>query len=415
MLNRYKVVWFASLGAGLEFFDFTIYLLFATYLKQVFFPDTSGWIGLLAVFATFAVGYIARPLGGLCFGHVGDKYGCKKSLMVAILIMATSTLLIGLLPSYQEIGALSPFALVVLRIIQGFSVGGEIPGATIFTMEHFSKHRTGLLVGLIFMSITLGNSLAGLVASVLRHLLDDQAMLSWGWRVPFFIGFVLAGVSYVLRKRTLETPDFISMYEHNRIVSVPIKVLLQRHWQQLLVGVGLAALIAALISTLLYMPVYMTQILHYPSNQVYVMITVSFTLLGVLVPLFGWLSDQFGRRTLIIVGALLMVVIGGGLFVGLVNHMVMMPWLFGIGLAVTAAIVNGCYALAIAQQFPAYIRCSGMGIAYNVAFVIFGGLMPVVVTLLWKLTGSVYMPYYFLLLSALMTLLAGLCWRPSSY
>jgi len=411
MFNRYKIVWLSGLGAGLEFFDFTIYLLFATYLKQVFFPNTNSWVGWLAIFATFAVGYIARPLGGCFFGHMGDKYGRKQSLVKAILIMATATLLVGLLPSYQQIGVLSPIALVVLRIVQGFSVGGEIPGTTIFTMEHFSQRHTGLLVGCIFMSITLGNSLAGLIAYLLNHLLDHQAMLSWGWRVPFFIGFVLAGVSYFLRKSTLETPDFMSMYEHNRIVTLPLKILLQRHWQQLLVGVGLAALIAASISTLLYMPVYMIQMLHYPNNQVYAVITVSFTVLGVLVPLFGWLSDTVGRRTLIIMGSLLMVIIGGGLFSGLIHHIAMMPWLFGLVLVIIAASVNGCYALAIAEQFPAYIRCSGMGVSYNLAFVIFGGLMPVVVTLLWKLTDSLYVPYYFLILSALITLLAGLYWR----
>jgi len=220
--SQRKIVLLTAIGGALEFYDFTIYALFAPYISQNFFASTNPMIGLLNTFAVFALGYLARPLGGIVFGHMGDKRGRKSAFSVAVFMMAIATLFMGCLPTYDSIGIAAPILLIILRLMQGFSVGGEIPGAALFTIEHVATDKRGFSIGLVFMCITLGNTLGALVGLLLTHCLTTTQMDLWGWRIPFILGFGLGMVSYIIRKKMAETPVFIHMMKENQLHQKPL-------------------------------------------------------------------------------------------------------------------------------------------------------------------------------------------------
>ena len=190
-----KILLLTAIGGALEFYDFTIYALFAPYISQHFFPNANPLIGLINTFSVFALGYFARPLGGIVLGHIGDRH-CRKSAFMAI-----ATLFMGCLPDYQTIGIAAPLLLIGLRLVQGFSVGGEIPGASIFIVEHLPQKQHGLSIGLAFMSITLGNTLGAAMGLFLTTILNQQQMLAWGWRIAFISGFFLGMIGFIIRKK----------------------------------------------------------------------------------------------------------------------------------------------------------------------------------------------------------------------
>lgn len=409
--SNYKIVGLASLGAGLEFFDFTIYALFASYLSANFFPEEDPLLGLINTFAVFALGYLVRPIGGVLLGHVGDKYGRKNAFTIALLVMAIATLLVGCLPNYAMIGITAPILLVILRLIQGLSVGGEIPGAIIFTMEHFYKQRSGLMVGIVFMCITISSAIASLIGYGLTHLLASQAMLAWGWRIPFILGFILGIVGYILRRKALETPAFLDLIKQEQISRFPIVMLFKQSPRVLLVGVGLTILIACFVSFLLSYPAYLTSILNYTSTQAYMASTISFIVLSLLCPICGYFSDRFGRRPMVIAGAVCTMLLGYFAFVGIVNNAGHFAWAYILILVVSVSMTNGCYAIAIAEQFPAAIRYSGVGLCYNIGFAFFGGVTPLIMTSLIKVTHQPVAPYFYLLFCAGLTLIAGILYK----
>lgn len=406
--NKFNIIVLASLGAGLEFFDFTIYALFAHYISINFFPNSNHQIALLETFATFALGYVTRPLGGIFFGHIGDKYGRKYAFSISVFVMAIATLCIGCLPNYFTIGIFAPLLLILLRLIQGFSLGGEIPSATVFTMEHFKHHRPGFLVGLVFMCITFGNALASAIGYGLTHWLSNTQMISWGWRIPFIFGFLLGIISYFLRKKSLETPEFLKISENRRTYKLPVAALLKFSSVRVMMGFTLPTLIVVSISFFLFMPTYLHHFLGYQPTETYFATTIGFIFLGLMCPVFGWISDIFSRKNLIICGCLLTIICGYYLFNRLIHHTFIAPWLFSLAFAFTLAIVNGTYAIAIAEIFPVSLRISGMGFCYNLSFAIFGGLTPVLMMCLLNITNNMLIPYFYIMICALITLLSSL-------
>lgn len=403
-----KLITLASLGGALEFFDFTIYALFAHYISNNFFPQQQNLVALVNTYAIFAVGYLARPLGGIIFGHFGDKHGRKTVFSLSVFLMAFSTLLIGCLPTYQQIGMAAPALLLLLRILQGISVGGEIPGATVFSVEHVPVTRRGLAVGLIFMGVTLGNVLGGGLGYGLTTHLNNQAMLSWGWRIPFIVGFFLGLIAYFLRKKTLETPIYLDLVRNEQLQRVPGFKLLQIAFPQVLIGISLTALSATIIFLFLYIPSYPPAQLHYSVTDMYLLNILGFSLLAIFTAFFGFCSDYIGRKNLIILGALLTAIVGYYLFTHLFKQNSSGLFLFGISLAMLAAIVNGCYGCLIAELFPAKVRYSGMAISYNIGFGLFGGMAPFIITEILNVTRNPLAPYYFLLISCAITLFGAL-------
>ncbi len=378
--EQYKIVGITALGGALEFYDFTIYALFATYISPHFFAISDPFVALMDTFLVFALGYFARPLGGIVFGHFGDRWGRKTAFSLSILLMAGATLGIGLLPSYESVGIIAPIGLLLLRLLQGFSVGGEIPGAAIFTIEHVPVGRRGLAIGLVFMSITLGNSLGASVGLLLTGILSQEQMMSWGWRLPFVIGFVLGIVSYLIRKKLFETPVFLNMIEQGKLQHKPLLKLLTTSRKQLLRGFLLTAVSSGIISLFLYLPTYLSNILYVHLSHAFLINFITFLGFAICTAFFGWGSDYIGRRNLLATGAIFLIIASYPFFCGLTRVGEHFVWIFSLAFAIFGGMINGSFAVLITECFPAAIRYSGVGLCYSLGMAVFGGTAPLAFT-----------------------------------
>ena len=409
--EHYKIVAITALGGALEFYDFTIYALFAPYLSQHFFANTNPLIGLINTFAVFALGYLARPVGGLFFGHLGDKLGRKSAFSLAVFIMATATLFMGCLPDYQSMGIMAPILLIGLRLIQGFSVGGEIPGAAVFIMEHIPQKKRGASIGVVFMSITLGNTLGAGVGLVLTRLLSEEQMMLWGWRVPFVVGFFLGIISYVIRKKTIETPIFIAMKREQQIQRIPLLTLLKSSKNQLISAFFLTAVTSSIISLFLYLPTYLANILKVNLSYAYLINLIAFFSFALITAFFGWLSDQVQRKKLLLMGASLLILSAYPLFCGLTSFGEQFIWVFILAISLFGGMINGSYVILITESFPANLRYSGVGLSYSLGVAVFGGIAPLVFTWLIHIMAVAEAPALYLFFCALMTLIAILSYN----
>lgn len=404
--NQYKVVGLVAIGGALEFYDFTIYALFAPYISQHFFSNTNQFISLMNTFAVFALGYLARPLGGIVFGHFGDKFGRKSTFSMAVLMMATATLLIGCLPTYQSIGVSAPAILIVLRLLQGFSVGGEIPGASVFIIEHVPLFRRGFAIGLVFMCITLGNTLGAAVGLILTTILNQQQMMAWGWRVPFILGFVLGIISYAIRRKTLETPVFIAMLKENNLHCAPFLGMLRLSPITLLKAFLLTAISASTVSFFLYLPTYLTRVVRLNVSHAYLINLFAFLSFALMTACFGRISDYVDRKKLLMISAILLILLSYPLFHGLRILSEPFLWIFILSFACLSGVINGSYMVLITELFPANLRYSAVGFSYSLGIAVFGGIAPLVFTWLIECLMTPEAPAFYIMSCATLTLLA---------
>ncbi|CDZ77747.1 Proline porter II [Legionella massiliensis] len=412
--EQFNIVKLTALGGMLEFYDFTIYALFAPYLSYHFFTNTSPLIGLINTFAVFALGYFARPIGGLFFGHLGDRFGRKSAFSLAVFIMSIATLLMGCLPSYQTAGIISPLALIILRLVQGFSVGGEIPGAAIFIIEHVPQTRRGFAIGFVFMCITLGNTLGAGIGLLLTTFIDQQQMMSWGWRIPFVLGFLLGIVSYLIRRKSIETPAFIAMKHNEEIQRIPALVLLRKSRKKLLTCFILTALPASIISLFLYLPTYLINTAKIAVSYVYWVNFIGFLSFSLMTLLFGWLSDFLPRKKLLVSGALSLLVFSYSLFEQLTTVGEPFIWFFVLGFALLGGMINASYVVFIVESFPTSLRYSGVGLSYSLGIALFGGIAPLAFTGLLQLLTIKEAPAFYLLGCATLTLAGAFVLSKSS-
>lgn len=406
-----KIVGITALGGALEFYDFTIYALFSPYISHHFFANTNNVVGLIETFAVFALGYFARPLGGIVFGHLGDKFGRKSAFSLSVFIMAIATLLMGLLPSFQSIGVLAPILLMGLRLMQGFSVGGEIPGAAVFTIEHVAPKKRGVSIGIVFMCITLGNTLGAIVGVILTQLLNQEQMLAWGWRIPFILGFFLGIISYIIRKNMIETPIFTAMLKEKKLQQMPFFRLLTLHQVKLIQAFFLTAATSSIISLFLYLPTYLTNISDMTLSQAYVINVMSFLVFAVMTAVFGYCADHIDRKKLMLTGTILLMALSYPLFYGFMVLGKQFVWVFTLGVAVIGSMINGSYVVVLTESFPANIRYSGVGFSYSLGVAIFGGLAPLTFTWLIRFFATLEAPALYVFCCAALTFLAILAYQ----
>jgi MFS family permease len=381
----YKTLSLAALGSALEFYDFIIFVFFATVIGKLFFPPTvSDWLRQLQTFGIFAAGYLARPLGGIIMAHFGDLLGRKKMFTFSILLMSVPTLLMGLLPTYQVIGLAAPLALLVLRLLQGAAVGGEVPGAWVFVSEHVPVRHTGYACGMLTAGLTGGILLGSLVATSINTIFTPQELVDWGWRVPFLLGGILGIVAMYLRRWLHETPVFVEMQMKKALANdMPLKTVLRDHQDAVAVSMLLTWMLsAAIVVVILMTPTFLQKIYGFDARTALVANSVATVCLGVGCVLAGILADRFGPKRTIFCGGLLLALSSYVFYTSIHSHPdLLLPLYAWTGFAVGTV---GAIPHVLVNAFPAKVRFSGMSFSYNVAYAVFGGLTPMIVTLMLK-------------------------------
>ncbi|MEN9658635.1 MAG: hypothetical protein RL571_2100 [Pseudomonadota bacterium] len=400
-LNRQdcKTLGLASLGGALEFYDFIIFVFFTVVLSKLFFPpDMPDALRQIQTFSIFAAGYLARPLGGIAMAHFGDLLGRKKMFTLSILMMALPTLMIGLLPTYQQIGIWAPLCLLALRILQGAAIGGEVPGAWVFVAEHAPERHTGLACSLITSGLTLGILLGALIAMAMNNLFSPAELEAWAWRVPFLIGGVFGLVAMYLRKWLHETPVFLELQaKKNLATELPLKQVLRDHRLSIAISMLATFLLAvAIVVAILMTPAYLQkQFAVLPVDALrancYAIVALS---LGCVVA--GWASDKLGCGLTILIGCTLLGCSSYAFYHTMSYDTSQLALLYPL-MGFTVGIV-GAVPLLMIKAFPAAIRFSGLSFSYNVAYAFAGGLTPVILSF-WIKYDVLAPSYYLLLLS----------------
>ena len=382
--DQLRTLALSALGGALEFYDFVIFVFFATTMGTLFFPaDMPGWMRLVQTFGIFAAGYLARPLGGVVMAHFGDLAGRKRMFMLSILLMAVPTLLMGLLPTYATAGILAPVGLLLLRIAQGAAIGGEAPGAWVFVSEHVSSRHRGFACGALSAGLLAGILAGALVAAALGALLSDAQLLDWGWRVPFLIGGVFGLAALHVRRRLRETPVFEAMRARRALAArSPLATVLRGHPQAVVLSMLLTWLLtASVVVSILMMPTLLERDgIARETALAANCVAIGCAMLGNL--LAGALADRFGAGRVLAAWSLLMGVSFWGLYTLVPAHP---DWLFPLYALVGASVGITAMVPSIAvAAFPAQVRFSGLSFSYNVAYALCGGATPVALTLLLR-------------------------------
>ncbi|KTD31138.1 major facilitator family transporter [Legionella maceachernii] len=401
--DQQRLLILSSLGGTLEFYDFIIFALFASYISNAFFPATDELVSLLITFATFAIGYLVRPLGGIIFGHFGDKIGRKTTFTVSILIMALATIGIGFIPTYSTIGIAAPLIVISLRILQGISIGGEIPGAITYVTESLPQHK-GLACGIIFCALLFGIVLGSIVHAAILTFLPEAQMQAYGWRIPFIAGGVFGLLSYLLRKELHESAPFLAI--EKSIEKFPIVTVFKQQFSCVVAGGLIVALCAAIVTGLfLFNPAYFTKVLHLPNNAYIWERTAAIAFGSVLSIVFGYLTDVFNIKKLVRFLAILTACLAYPIFTIYAYYPSLYPIAF-IASSLLLGLSAGFIPPLLSELFPTKIRYSGIAVSYNLGFALFGGLTPLLSLSLIYYTGWVTAPALYLILVALLTILS---------
>lgn len=402
--TRGRVLVAAGIGNFIEWYDFVVYGFVATVLAPLFFPSADPVTSLLATFAVFGVGFGMRPLGGLVFGHLGDRYGRRNTLVLVIGLMAVGTLLLGLAPTYAQAGVLGPVLLVVARALQGFSVGGEFANSSTFMIEYAPRGRRGRYGGWQMFSQMAGVTAGAVVAGILTLLLDPAVLSAWGWRVAFLLSVPLIGVALYVRLRLHDTPVF---EEEDSPEKAPLVAGLRQGWRRILVAVGIVCLPGvALYAMFISMPSYLATTQKAPIALGLTTTIVGLVVFTAAIPPLAALCDRVGRRPLLFTGAAATTVLAYPLYVlistGSVAAIVTAQIVAGLALAVIHAPVPA----VLVEAFPTKVRVSSVAIAYGIATAAFSGTAPYLSTWLLAQTQNPLSPAFLVISAGVVTLAA---------
>lgn len=400
-----KLLFLSSLGGVLEFYDFIIYALFASYIANAFFPASNALMGLIVTFATFAIGYLIRPLGGMIFGHYGDRIGRKITFTFSILMMAVSTLGIGLVPDYAVIGAAAPVMIIMLRLLQGFSIGGEIPGAIAYVTESLPEKK-GLACGIIFCALTMGIVLGSLVQAVVISVFDETQMQVVGWRIPFIAGGIFGLFSYFMRRQLQESKQFMQI--EKEVEAFPLGVVCKEHFSVVIAGIFIVGCCAAIVSSLfLFIPAYFSKVLNLSPSAYIWQRTAAIAFGSMLCIPFGWMADRIRLRNLLLILNVLTCLSAFPIYYIYAYVPGWFPAAFIIS-AILTGFSAGIVPPAISELFPTKIKYSGIAMSYNLGFALFGGLTPFLSLSLVYYTSWVAAPAIYVFIVAFLALMASL-------
>ncbi|OBB71874.1 MFS transporter [Mycobacterium sp. 852014-52144_SCH5372336] len=410
-----KAVTGASIGNAVEWFDFAIYGLLATYIAEKFFPPGDETAALLSTFAVFAAAFFMRPLGGFVFGPLGDRIGRQRVLALVILLMSASTLVIGLVPSYESIGVAAPLILLFLRCLQGFSAGGEYGSGACFLAEYATDRHRGFIVSFLVWSVVVGFLLGALTVTGLETVLSESAMDSYGWRIPFLIAGALGVVGLYIRLQLSDTPEFESLREKGEVATSPLREALRTSWRPILQIAGLVVIHnVGFYIVFTYLPTYFTETLEFTKVDAFVSIAVASIVAIILIPPLGALSDRIGRKPLLYSGAIGFAVFAYPLFLLLNSGSLAAAVAAHAALAALESVFVSASLAAGAELFATRVRSSGYSIGYNMSVAVFGGTAPYVATWLVDRTGNQIAPAYYVIAAAVISIATLLTMRETA-
>ena len=380
----------SSVGTILEWYDFTVYnTLAALIFNRLFFPSFDPLSGTILAFSTYAVGYASRPLGGVLFGHLGDKRGRRVVLVITLMLMGVTTALMGLLPTYATAGIASPILLVMLRFVQGVALGGEWAGAVLISVEHGAQHQRGRNASWTQVGPSVGTLLATGGIGLITYLVSPDEFLLWAWRIPFLASIVLVGFGLWIRRGVAETPMFTELEERGTKAQTPIGDVLRHYWRRLLIAAGVRVgsdVLYALV--VVFTLTYVTTVLSLSETLALTAIIVGSACNAVSVLFFGSLSDRVGRRPVYAAGALLGTLWAFVFFVLLDSRR---PALIVIAVVIGLVIHGAMYgpqAAFVTEQFPTRVRYAGSSLAYTLAGIAGGGFAPLIIASLFRVYGT---------------------------
>jgi MFS transporter, MHS family, proline/betaine transporter len=415
--TRRRVVVSASAGTFVEYYDFAIYGALATTLAQVFFPQQDPTAALLSTFAVFAGAFVARPLGGLIWGPLGDRIGRQRTLVITITVMTVATIAIGLIPSYDSIGVLAPILLVLMRLAQGLSAGGEMPGAAIFVGEHAPIGRRGRLASWLQVSNVAALLCGVLIAAILAATLAPEDLQSWGWRIPFFVAGPLGLIGLYVRRRVEDTPSFTALKEAGATARSPIRSLFTRaHLRPFLLAMALAAPTTVPYYLLMtYMPTFFRTGLKFSQAQGLWAVLAAGGVLVFVIPLAGRLSDRIGRRRALFSACIAFFVVTFPAWALLTSGRFGLAVVGMMALAVPCGLAMGNLLAAAIEQFPTEVRYTGFALSLGICVAVLSGTAPYVSAALVGATGNLFAPAFYLVSVILLPFLAAFWLRDTSH
>jgi MHS family proline/betaine transporter-like MFS transporter len=407
-----KVLLAGMIGNGLEWYDYALYAYMVTLISKLFFPAGNEAVHLLATLGIFAVGFVARPFGGILFGMMGDKFGRRTALVAAIFLMAFPTGCIGLLPTYEQVGILAPLLLVLLRVMQGLSLGGAFSGTVIFLVEHSPPARRGLVGSTSLASLAVGFLLGSLVVMLMQVSLSEAQFESWGWRIPFLLGVPIGFIGLYIRNHTEESPVYEEAKKNDTLSKTPMRDVLRNEWKAVLQTIGIYITVTMpfyLVSA--YFITFTEKILSRSKIEALWLNAMVMVILLMVVPLSAWVSDHVGRRKLMTFSAIGFLVFTYPIFSLLLAGDFPSVVLGHFFFALLVSINTGPVMALLVEAFPTRVRYSGMALSYNISAAAFGGTAPMVAQWLINETGDAHSIAYYVMACAVISLIALFFYR----
>ncbi|SDB95119.1 MFS transporter [Acinetobacter boissieri] len=409
--TRRKAVLATVIGNGMEWFDFTIYSFMAVTIGKLFFPSGNDVTSYLLALATFGVGFFMRPVGGIILGSYGDRFGRKSALSLTVILMALGTFLIAIAPTYEQIGIFAPFIIVIARLLQGFSAGGEMGTATAFLTEHAPENKKAYYSSWIQVSVGIAILLGSLVGMCLTLFLTQSQLESWGWRIPFIIGTLIGPIGVYIRTKVEEPETFTK----TKPLKSPIREVFINYKKEVTIGFMLVVLWTVFTYAILfYVPSYSSRILGLSKTDGFICGMVGGFALICFTPIVGYYADKVGRRPFLLSSAILTLLLTYPLF----NFINLYPSLTSVIVfqLVMGALISGYIGAILAvfnELLPTEVLSSGVSIAYNFAVTIFGGFATFIITWLVATTGDNIAPAYYIMAAALISSVGAYLYRES--
>lgn len=403
----FRAITACMVGNAFEWYDFALYAYFATTIGHLFFPDADPLTSLISTYAILAAGYAIRPLGAVIFGHIGDRFGRKKALVLCIFLMTVPTFIIGLLPTYNQIGIWAPIILASLRLLQGLSVGGNFGGAVTFITEYAPQNRRGFIGSWSVVSILSGMIIGSGIATIINAVLTPEQVMSWGWRLPFIGGIFLGAVGFYMRFFIPETPEFEKEKKAHHDVPSPFKYIIQHKRKEMLFALLIILLNDVGFYTMFaFFTSYLHTALEFTLEQALRLNTINMFIMILLIPIAGWLSDKVGRKIMIGTSALIFATLSYPLFLTLNGANLVWVWFIQFVFAIALSCYFGPMSALLVEMFPTKGRYSAISFSLSTSAAIFGGTAPLVGTFLVKMTGLETAPAFYLTIAGVVTLVA---------